>query len=125
MVQAQQKKQQKQILLAYVMMFLSLFTFVPIIFAYLLAMRLTHTEDIEVWLNSHALWIVRTLLIFICIALFAALWFIPLYFFIWDQHTWVTACTIAGVIFAIVAWLYLLNSWLKGLIKFFQRKSVY
>ena len=70
MVQAQQKKQQKQILLAYVMMFLSLFTFVPIIFAYLLAMRLTHTEDIEVWLNSHALWIVRTLLIFICIAVF-------------------------------------------------------
>lgn len=121
----QQKRQQKQILLAYVMMFLSVFTFVPIIFAYLLAMRLTHTEDIEVWLNSHALWIVRTLLIFICIALFAVLWFIPLYFFVWDQQTWVTACTIAGVIFAIVAWLYLLNAWLKGLIKFFQRKSVY
>lgn len=125
MVQAQQKKQQKQILLAYVMMFLSLFTLVPILLSYWLAARLTHVDDIEVWLNAHALWIVRTLLIFICISVFAALWFIPLYFFVWDQHTWVTACTIAGVIFSIVAWLYLLNSWLKGFMKFFQRKSVY
>ncbi|MFC3901302.1 hypothetical protein SAMN05421749_11150 [Acinetobacter marinus] len=125
MGQEQQKRQQKQILWAYVMMFLTVFSIVPLVIAYVLAMRLTNIADIEVWLNSHALWIVRSLLIFLCIAVFAALWFIPLYFFVWDQQIWVTACTIAGVIFALVAWLYLLNAWLKGMIKFFQRKPVY
>lgn len=119
------KKQERRMLFAYLMMLLTLFSIVPFIVAYWLAARVIHLSDVEVWLNSHALWIVRSLMIFICIAIFAALWFIPLLFFVWDQYLWVNACVILGVIFAVIAWLYLLNTWLKGIYKFFTRKPVY
>lgn len=125
MGQNQQKQQQRRVFTAYLLMLLTVFCIVPLIFAYWISMRLTNTPDMEVWLSSHCFWIARNLLIFICIAVFAALWFIPLAFFVWDQFIWVTACTIIGVIFAIVAWLFLLNSWLKGISRFIKRKPVY
>lgn len=125
MAPAQHKKQGTRILIAYMLMLLTVFTVVPLILTYWLAVRTSNMSDIEVWLHSHGLWIARNLLIFACMAFFAALWFIPLAFFVWDQFTWVTACTICGVIFAVVAWLYLLNAWLKGISKFIKRKPVY
>lgn len=125
MGQNQQKQQQRRVFTAYLLMLLTVFCIVPLIFAYWISMRLTNTPDMEVWLSSHCFWIARNLLIFICIAVFAALWFIPLAFFVWDQFIWVTACTIIGVIFAVVAWLFLLNSWLKGISRFIKRKPVY
>lgn len=125
MVYEQQKKQERQILIAYLLMLLTVFSIVPFIVAYWLAARITHLPATEVWLSSHAFWIARNVLIFFCIAVFAALWFIPLFFFIWDQYIWVTACTVIGVIFAIVAWLYLLNAWLKGISRFIRHKPVY
>lgn len=121
----QQKQQQRQILFAYMFMLFTVFTLVPLLLAYWLAARITHIPDIEVWLSSHAFWIVRNLLVFASIAVFAALWFIPLLFLVWDQYIWVTACTIIGSIFAIIAWLYLLNAWLKGISRFCKRKPVY
>lgn len=125
MVQKQQKQQQKRILIAYLLMLLTVFCFVPLILAYWLSIRSVNSPEMEVWLSSHGLWIARNLLIFACLAVFAALWFIPLAFFIWDQFIWVTACTIIGVIFAGVAWLFLLNAWLKGISRFVKRKPVY
>ncbi|MCH4249176.1 hypothetical protein [Acinetobacter populi] len=121
----QQKKQEKRILMAYLFMLLTVFSIIPIIIAYWIAARVTHIPDLEVWLSSHAFWIVRSLIIFICIAVFAALWFIPLAFLMWDQYIWVTACTIVGVVFAIIAWLYLLNAWLKGISRYLKHKPVY
>lgn len=120
-----QKKQQKQILTAYLLMLLTILSIVPMILAYWLAVRVTQTQDVEVWLNAHALWITRSLIIFMSMALFSALWFIPLAFFAWNELLWVNASVIVGVIFAMVAWLYLINAWLKGFIRYFRRKPVY
>ena len=125
MAPAQHKKQGRNVLIAYLLMLLTVFAVVPLILAYWLAIKTTTMPEVEVWLHSHGLWIARNLLIFACMAIFAALWFIPLAFFVWDQFIWVTACTIVGVIFAVVAWLFLLNAWLKGITKFFQHKPVY
>ena len=120
-----QKKQQKQILTAYLLMLLTILSIVPMILAYWLAVRVTQTQDVEVWLNAHALWITRSLIIFMSMALFSVLWFIPLAFFAWNELLWVNASVIVGVIFAMVAWLYLINAWLKGFIRYFRRKPVY
>ncbi|KAA8731318.1 hypothetical protein F4V57_13530 [Acinetobacter qingfengensis] len=125
MGQEQQKKQEKLVLVTYLFMLLSIFTIIPVVITYWLAVKASYFPDTEVWLNSHAFWIARNLLIFLCIAVFSALWFIPLAFFMWDQYIWVTACTIAGVVFALIAWLYLVNTWLKGIMRFFKRKPVY
>ena len=120
-----QKQQQRRVLIAYLLMLLTVFCIVPLIIAYWLSSRTINSPDIEVWLNSHGLWIARNSMIFACIAIFAALWFIPLAFFVWDQFIWVTASTIIGVIFAIVAWLFLLNAWIKGILRFIKGKPVY
>lgn len=121
----QQKKHEIQVFVAYLLMLLSIFTIIPLLLTYWLAAKFSHISSLEAWLNSHAMWIAFNLVIFLCIAVFAALWFIPLAFFVWNQYLWVTACTVIGVIFASIAWLYLLNAWLKGIIRFFQRKPVY
>ena len=79
----------------------------------------------EVWLQAQAFWVMRSIVIFTILALFAALWFIPLFFFYWDSALWVTGCTVAGVIFSAIAFLYLLNAWVQGLSKFFKNKAVF
>ncbi|KCX47623.1 hypothetical protein J528_4785 [Acinetobacter baumannii 135867] len=53
------------------------------------------------------------------------MWFIPLFFFAWDSNLWVTASTVAGVVFSAIAWLFLLNAWLKGLSKYLKNKAVF
>ena len=40
--------------------------------------------------------------------------------FAWDSSLWVTASTVAGVVFSAIAWLFLLNAWLKGLSKYLK-----
>lgn len=125
MSQEQQKQQEKQILIAYVLMFLTIFSIIPLVFAYWIAARVSTQPEIEVWLSSHAFWIARNLTIFICIAIFSALWFIPLGFLAWNHSTWTMATTIIGVIFAIIAWLYLLNAWIKGIFRYIKHKPVY
>jgi len=64
-------------------------------------------------------------MIYSILAVFAALWFIPLFFYAWNDATWVTATTIAGVVFSAIAFLYLLNAWIKGLSKFMKNKAVF
>jgi hypothetical protein len=82
-------------------------------------------DNAEVWIHAHALWIMRNVLLFIMMAFFAALWFIPLFFFAWDSALWVTGMTVAGVIFSAIAWLFLLNAWIKGVAKYFKNKAVF
>jgi hypothetical protein len=33
--------------------------------------------------------------------------------------------TVAGVIFSAIAWLFLLNAWIKGVAKYFKNKAVF
>lgn len=120
-----QRQQQRKILLAYGMLLLTVFCIVPLLLAYFFAFKVSQVPDTEVWLQSHALWISRHVIIFGCMAAFAGLWFIPLGFVAWNSHLLVNATTIIGVIFAVIAWLFLLNALLKGFIRYLQRKSVY
>ena len=108
-----------------VFMFLALFTIVFAVFAYLLARKVATANNAEVWIHAHALWIMRNVLLFILMAFFAALWFIPLFFFVWNSALWVTAMTVVGVVFSSIAWLFLLNAWLKGIARYFRNKAVF
>lgn len=110
---------------AYIFMFFALFTFVSGLAAYFLAAKVAHSEDVEVWVQAQAFWIMRNIILFMVMMAFAALWFIPLHFYTWDAMQWVTGCTIVGIIFIFIAWMYLLNSFIKGLPKFLKNKAVF
>ena len=118
------EKHRRYMVMAYMFMFLALFSVFSAVIAYLLARKVTQV-DAEVWMHAQALWIVRNVLVFLILAAFAGLWFIPLCFFTWNANLMVTATTVLGVIFAFVAWLYLLNAWLKGVAKFWNNKAVF
>jgi hypothetical protein len=115
----------RSVAMAYVFMFLALFTLFSGLFAYWLARKVTQVDYAEVWLQAQALWIMRNIVIYTILALFAALWFIPLFFFAWDSQLWVKACVVTGVIFSFIAFIFLLNAWFKGLHKFSQNKAVF
>ena len=119
------EQHRRYVAISYVFMFLALFTIVFAAFAYLLARKVAIVDNAEVWIHAHALWIMRNVLLFIMIVCFAALWFIPLFFFAWDSALWVTGMTVAGVIFSAIAWLFLLNAWIKGVAKYFKNKAVF
>lgn len=118
-------KNRRSIAISYVFMFLTLFTIVLGLFAYLFARKVSLTSDMEVWLQTHSFWVMRNIIIYVVLSIFAAVWFIPLYFYYWDTYMWVTACTLIGVVFAVIAFLFLLNAWLKGISKFFKNKAVF
>lgn len=119
------EQHRRYVAISYVFMFLALFTIVFAVFAYLLARKVAIVDNAEVWIHAHALWIMRNVLLFIMIVCFASLWFIPLFFFAWGSALWVTGMTVAGVIFSAIAWLFLLNAWIKGLAKYFKNKAVF
>ena len=119
------EQHRRYVAISYVFMFLALFTIVFAAFAYLLARKVAIVDNAEVWIHAHALWIMRNVLLFILMAFFAALWFIPLFFFAWDSATWVTAMTVAGVVFSSIAWLFFLNAWIQGIAKYFKNKAVF
>ncbi len=115
----------RYITISYVFMFLTLFTVVFGIAAYWFARKVALVDQAEVWIQAHALWIMRNMILFLILAAFAALWFIPLIFFYWDSQLWVTGCMVAGVIFSGIAWLYLLNAWIQGVSKYLKHKAVF
>jgi len=115
----------RSIATSYVFMFFALFTVISGVFAYWYARKVTQVEGVEVWLEAQALWVMRNIVIYSILVLFAALWFIPLIFFYWDSALWVTGCTVAGVVFTMIAFLFLLNAWLKGISRFFKNKAVF
>ncbi len=118
-------KYRRSIAISYVFMFLALFTVISGIFAYWFARKIAQVDNAEVWLQAQALWVMRNIIIYTVLSLFAALWFIPLCFFTWNSALWVTGCTVAGVVFALIAFLYLLNACIKGLSKFLKNKAVF
>ncbi|MHA3892042.1 hypothetical protein [Acinetobacter sp. GXMZU3951] len=118
-------KYRRSIAISYVFMFLALFTVISGIFAYWFARKITQVDNTEVWLQAQALWVMRNIIIYMVLSLFAALWFIPLFFFTWNSALWVTGFTVAGVVFALIAFLYLLNAWIKGVSKFIKNKAVF
>lgn len=118
-------KYRRSVTIAYICMFFALFTIIASLLAYLFARKITLVDDAEVWLQAHAFWVMRSSIIYFICMIFASLWFIPLYFYYWDTYLWVTACTIIGIIFSAVAFLYLLNTWIKGISKFIKNKAVY
>lgn len=119
------EQHRRYVAISYVFMFLALFTILFAAFAYMFARKVAIVDNAEVWIHAHALWIMRNVLLFIMMAFFASLWFIPLFFFAWDSAIWVTATTVAGVVFSSIAWLFLLNVWLKGLSKYLKNKAVF
>ena len=119
------EQHRRYVAISYVFMFLALFTILFAAFAYMFARKVAIVVNAEVWIHAHALWIMRNVLLFIMMAFFASLWFIPLFFFAWDSAIWVTATTVAGVVFSSIAWLFLLNAWLKGLSKYLKNKAVF
>ncbi|APU47320.1 MAG: hypothetical protein ACKO7M_12470 [Acinetobacter junii] len=119
------EQHRRYVAISYVFMFLALFTILFAAFAYMFARKVAIVDNAEVWIHAHALWIMRNVLLFIMMAFFASLWFIPLFFFAWDSAIWVTATTVAGVVFSSIAWLFLLNAWLKGLSKYLKNKAVF
>ncbi|USA48221.1 hypothetical protein NDN11_00210 [Acinetobacter sp. C26M] len=119
------EQHRRYVAISYVFMFLALFTIVFAVFAYLLARKVAIVDNAEVWIHAHALWIMRNVMLFLLMAIFAVLWFIPLFFFAWNDALWVTAMTVAGVVFSSIAWLFLLNAWLKGIAKYFKNKAVF
>jgi len=125
MIQDNLSRLRRSIAISYVLMFFALFTVISGIFAYWFARRVTQVDEAEVWLQAQALWIMRNIVIYMILVCFAALWFIPLIFFYWDSAVWVKGCTVAGVVFAMIAFLFLLNAWLKGISRFFQNKAVF
>ena len=124
------EKHRRYMVMAYMFMFLALFSVFSVfsvfsaVIAYLLARKVTQV-DAEVWMHAQALWIMRNVIIFVILAAFAALWFIPLIFFYWDSLLWVKACTVIGVVFSAIAWLFLLNAWIKGFSKYLNKKAVF
>lgn len=118
-------KYRHYVAISYVFMFFALFTLISGVFAYFLARKVTQIDSAEVWLQAQALWVMRTVVIYTCMAVFAALWFIPLFFYYWDTYLWVTACTVIGVVFSGIAFLYLLNALIQGLSKFVKNKAVF
>ena len=119
------EQHRRYVAISYVFMFLALFTILFAAFAYMFARKVAIVDNAEVWIHAHALWIMRNVLLFIMMAFFASLWFIPLFFFAWDSSIWVTATTVTGVVFSSIAWLFLLNAWLKGLSKYLKNKAVF
>ena len=115
----------RSIATSYVFMFFALFTVISGVFAYWYARKVTQVDGVEVWLEAQGLWVMRNIVIYSILVLFAALWFIPLIFFYWDSALWVTGCTVAGVVFTMIAFLFLLNAWLKGISRFFKNKAVF
>ena len=118
------EKHRRYMVMAYMFMFLALFSVFSAVIAYLLARKVTQV-DAEVWMHAQALWVMRNVIIFVILAAFAALWFIPLIFFYWDSMLWVKACTVVGVVFSTIAWLFLLNAWIKGFSKYLNKKAAF
>lgn len=110
---------------AYIFMFFALFTAVTGVIAYLLSAKVAHAQDVEVWIQAQALWVMRSILFFITTSIFASLWFIPLHFYYWDTFLWVKGCTIAGIVFVFIAWMMLLNAFIKGLVRYVKKKAVF
>lgn len=110
---------------AYILLLSALLTGLPAILAYIIAWKIEHQAQQELWISTHARWIMRNSLIFLTILLCASLCLIPLNFMAWNANMMAKSFTVLAGILAFIAFLYLLNAWLKGVGKLILRKSVF
>ena len=75
------EKHRRYMAMAYMFMFLALFSVVSAVIAYLLARKVAQV-DAEVWMHAQALWVMRNVIIFVILAAFAALGLFRLFSFI-------------------------------------------
>lgn len=120
----QMQRQQRTLTIAYISFFCALLTGVMALPAYFLAWRISKSPDVEVWLKTHCTWIMQNHFIFLSILLFASMWFIPSAFIVWDSVMWVKSMTVIGAVFVGIAWLFLLNAFVKGIGQYLFKKSV-
>lgn len=118
------QRDQRLLMLAYVAFFCGLLTGVMALPTYVLMCKMSKLADMEVWAKTHCTWILQHHAIFLSIVFFAVLWFIPLFFVAWDSAMWVKSMTVIGVVFLCVAWLFLLNAFVKGIGQYIFKKSV-
>ncbi len=62
----------RSIAISYVLMFLALFTVISGIFAYWFARKVTQVNEVEVWLEAQALWIMRNIVIYMILGVFCS-----------------------------------------------------
>ena len=62
----------RSVAISYVLMFFALFTVISGIFAYWFARKVTQVDEVEVWLEAQALWIMRNIVIYMILVCFAA-----------------------------------------------------
>lgn len=118
------KQHQRILTIAYISFFCALLTGVMALPAYFLAWRVSQLPNVEVWVKTHCIWIMQNHFIFMLILLFAGVWFVPLAFVAWDSAMWVKSMMVTGVVFLCVAWLFLLNAFVKGIGRYLFKKSV-
>ncbi len=60
------EQHRRYIVISYAFMFLALFTVIFAAFAYLIARKVAVVDNAEVWIHAHALWIMRSGILFLC-----------------------------------------------------------
>ncbi len=118
------EQHRRYIVISYAFMFLALFTVIFAAFAYLVARKVAVVDNAEVWIHAHALWIMRNGILFLFMSVFAVVWFIPPSFCM-EQQSLGNGINSCWCCFSAIAWLFLLNAWLKGLSKYLKNKAVF
>lgn len=116
-------RQERWVLIAYILILMSLFLGLTWIIALWLNQSMLNQPH-EVWIRSHQLWIIRTCFVFLLFVLTVGLFALPVVWF--PLSSWVgliSACAAGG--FALIAWLWILYRGIKGLSRFMHGRAIY
>lgn len=111
--------------LAYLFLLVALFTGIGVVLAYAVAWKIERNHKNEQWILAHARWIMRNSLIFSALLVLASIWFSPLLWTIWNADILTKSSIVLGSVILLIAFLYLLNAWLKGVGKLLFKKAVF
>lgn len=111
--------------LAYLFLLTGLFTGISVILAYAVAWKIECNSKNEQWILAHARWIMRNSLIFLALLALASVWFSPLLWTTWNANILIKSSIVLGSVILLIAFLYLLNAWLKGIGKLLFKKAVF
>lgn len=111
--------------LAYLFLLVALFTGIGVVLAYAVAWKIERNHKNEQWILAHARWIMRNSLIFSALLVLASIWFSPLLWTTWNADILTKSSIVLGSVILLIAFLYLLNAWLKGVGKLLFKKAVF
>lgn len=111
--------------LAYLLLLIALATGISAILAYAVAWKIERNTQNEQWILAHARWIMRNSLIFLALLALASIWFSPLLWTTWNADILTKSSIVLGSVILLIAFLYLLNAWLKGVGKLLFKKAVF